>query len=495
MQLPALMYKSLRYAKEIATDDELFKKLVEKPPDLIKFLVKACDDETWALNHPAFMKQGIAWVTEQFFQDRLMMDFAQRVAKMLREHNSALEEFIPKNLTIKLKETDVQINSLLFGSASEFLREMVRRECRDRKRTVLQLKEISYQRFELVEEYVNTGLTLELVRKEKGMVVKILNLAMQWELDDLSIACQDMLKNYLTSENVFDTMIRAHVKRRLHLRAACYDFVNQYKLGYRFEDRGPDYMAFEFLEFTENSWEAFEKVRPYITHLICGGRTTEEADFVKALHACPKLLCLDISRSATFSDYLLEIPSTLEELEASSCPWMNNANLTRLLEVCVQLSRLSLVSDVDITAEGWSALQKLERLRNLDLTRCSQVGDDELRLLLQACKGLIILSLEECRRLSDGGFIDIPKYNPGLTVLNLARTQISDLPLIDIATNSRFLNKINISRCEFITEGGVLELLRNARELREVNIVHCDISKEGVAALRKRFPYVKIISE
>ncbi len=493
MQLPALMYKSLSYTKDAETEDDLFKSLVPKPLDLIKFLVKACDDETWAENHSNFMRQALGWITEEFFQDRLLMSYVRKLAQVIREHYPAMVTFLPLNLTVKLKDKDVQINSMLFGSSSEFLRVMVRRECRDRKRYVLQLKEIPYKYFDIIETFMNTGSTLDLIRKDKPVVIKILKLAMQWELDELSIACQDYLKKYITSENVFDTMIRAHLRMRLHLREACFEFANHFQRGYRFENRGPEAIGFEFLDFSENSLEVFEKVRAYVTHLICSGKLTEDPTFVKVVNNCPKLICLDISRSKTFSDHLQEIPQTLQELEASDCPWMNNDNFSRLLDLCPELNNLTLISDVDLSAEGWGALQKLDHLHSLKLTRCTQITDDDLRVILQASKGLLVLHLEECRRLTDQGFADIPKYVPGMTILNLARTWISTLPLIEIATNCRLLNKIDLTHCEYINESALTELLRNAHELREVNVSHCDIPKAVLADLRKRFQFVKIL--
>ena len=494
MQLPALMYKSLGYTKKAETDDDLISLLVLKPPDLIKFLVKACDDETWADGHPVFMRKALTWITDECFQDRLMMSFVRRVAQVIREHYSVLLAYLPLNLTVKLKDKDVRINGLLLSASSEYLRVMVRRDCRDNSnRTTLNFQEIPYAHFDVIEAFVNTESTFDLVRKDKPIVIKILKLAMQWELEELSKACQDYLKKYITEENVFDTLIRAHQKQRTHLREACFEFANNLQLGYRFENRGLEYLGFEFIEFSENSLAAFELVRLYVTHLIFSGKLTEDPTFVKIIYSCPKLICLDISRSKTFSDQLKEIPETLQELEVSDCPWMNNDNFALLLALCPELSSLTLISDVEISAEGWGALQNLDQLRSLNLTRCVQLTDGDLQVVLQASKSLTTLHLEECRRLTDLSFSEIPKYVPGLVNLNLARTWISMLPLIEIATNCKSLIKIDLTHCEHVDEATLIEILRNAHELREVNVSHCDISKTAVVALRKRFKFVQII--
>ena len=493
MLLPALMYKSLRHLQEIPDDGTLFKTLKSNPPQLIKFLVRACEDETWAEEHREFMSSALNWVTEEFFQDRLLMEFAQKVSKAIREHYSVMQLYFPLNLTLKLKDKDLNVNSLLYSSSSEYLRELIRRECRDAKSREWLLKSISFDLFSSIHEYITTGSTFDLYRKDRPELIKILNLAMLWELDGLSIACQNQIKKYLTPENMFDMMIKAHQKRRSVLREAAFEFINSFKLGFRLENRGIEALAFEFLDFNESSLNAFETLRELITHLICAGKITEADEFTLVIKRCPKLICLDISRSDNFSDHLKEVSSTLEQLEAASCIWMNNETFIKLIQFFPNLNSLILTSSVNIDFEGWGALNKLAQLRNLDLTRCSQVRDEELRIILQACKELIVLNLEDCKAITDEGFLDIPKYNANFTSLNLSRTGISDQPLIEIASKCSNLTYLNLTRCENITAIGVLTLVKNALNLKELNLTSCSIPKSTLAEIKKLRPYLKLI--
>src|SRR6202034_4523332 len=114
------------------------------------------------------------------------------------------------------------------------------------------------------------------------------------------------------------------------------------------------------------------------------------------------------------------------------------------------------------------------------LTRCGQIGDEDIQLILQASDKLIILSLEECRGITDAGFYQIPKYNPRFTSLNLAITAISDQPLIELANQCSDLTTLDLTRCENITEKGVFELIRAARRLRELIIKDCDIPESAL---------------
>ncbi len=495
MELPALLHKSLQYCSEASEDQILFKLLVAHPPHLIKFLERACEDETWAEMHPQFMQAALSWVTEQFYQDHLLMSFAQRIAKAVRNHYETVMPFLPLNLKVKLKDSQLSISGLMFASSSEFLREMCRRECRDRNIRELFLQEISWSVFNAVEEYILKGSTFDLALKDKQELIRILNIAAKWDLKELSRECQIQLKKYLTQENVVETLLKAIKNNREELKTFCCNFINDFKLGCRVENRGPETLAFEFFEFTENSMGIFNQVKEVVTHLVCGGSLTEEIDFTKVVNQCPKLICLDISRSNNFSQYLKEIPEDLQELDVGACSWMTNDNFQNLVGFCPALSKLTLTSNIKVDFEGWGALKKLPALHSLDLTRCSQVGDEELKIILEAAPELVSLSLEECRGISDAGFIDIPNFNSQLTYLNLARTYISDLPLIEISSRCKMINTLNLTRCERLSDKAIEKSISLINNLHELIIIQWKASKSTIKEIKKMKPYLNLVLE
>lgn len=495
MELPSTLDQSLSFCSSTENDEGLFKILHRNPPQLIQFIAEACEDETWVLAHSVFFKRGLQWLTEQFFQDRLLMEFAQLAARALRKHYNKFKELVPLNLTLKLKDRELQVNSLLLGSSSEYLRETIRRECRDKKHNYLMLKEVPYSMMSTVIEFVNEGTHLSLYHKEKNEIYKTLNLAMLWDLRALSDSCQEFLVSFIDRDNVISTMLKAHQRGRGILRKACFEYINDLKLNCRFEERRMEDLAFEFIKFTENSMEIFNQSKEEITHLIFSGNTIEEAEFVIVINACPKLICLDISGTVNFSENLKEVPDRIRKLEARACFWMTNQGLKTLIQTLPNLNELTLSSSVKIDFEGWGRLKDLKELRSLDLTRCSQIQDEDLRLILQASPELIALTLEECRSIGDAGFLDIPVFNNGFVNLNFARTFISSLPLIEIATKCDLLTSLNIMRCEYVNADGIKDVVRVAKNLREINISGCDVSQQFVQELRKIKPYLKIISD
>lgn len=492
MQLPALTPKSLQFTAEIESDEALFKTLVKEPPQLIRFVARAAADELWMTAHTEFMEKALTWITQQFFQDRLLMSVVQKLVAVLRKHYATVSSFLPKNLTIKLEDRELPFSSLLLSSGSEPLRELVRRECRDRRKNVLNLPNVPYAIFEVIEEYLTTGNYLELVRKEKKEVVKILNWAMSWDLPELSEAVQERLIAYVDRKNVFKTLRRSHERHRLRLREGCFEFLNRLNYGYKMEGKGEEGLGFQFIDFNENSKEAFNEVKGDLTYLVARKKVAEDPQFLQTIKQCPKLKGLDLSESASFPDALEELPA-IQDLDLSICDWVTTPMLEKMLALCPNLTHLTLRSDTKIDFEGWALLKKLPLLRNLDLTRCSQVGDNELSAILQATPELVVLNLEECRSISDNGFYELPNLNKNLINLNLSRTEISDQPLIELAAKCDLLVLLDVTRCEKLTSVGLVEAARQARLLREFNITLCDISKEGLASIRQSRPFLKVI--
>lgn len=493
MQLPALCDQSLFFCREAESDAALFQLLVKNPPDLINFFCTACDDETWSLEHEEFMSAAMKWLTDAFYQDKLMMEFAQRIAQVIRPHYNVLKSIIPLNITLKLKDRDIPFNGLLYGSGSEFIRELLRRECRDKKRKVLHFEKIEFATFSPLDDYLTSGNTAELLHKDRPQIIKILNLTLLWQLEELSNACQDVLQKYITRENLFETLLKSHKKGRKRLLQFCFDFANNLKLGYRLEDRGVDYLAFEFLDFNENSFDAFEALRESITHLIFSGTTAEEGDFLKVLERCPKLISIDLGRSKAFTDQMREIPVDLKELEFSGCLWLDDEKFLIFAARCPKLTSLKLGSCVKLGLESWGGLQNLVDLHQLELSRCSQIGNADISLILQATPALNVFNLEDCRSIDDEGFFELTKYGQQFTNLNLKSCKISELPLIEIASHSDVLFTLNLSRCDFITDKAVVELAKNIRTLKRLDISHCEISSGTLKELKVLRPYLTVI--
>lgn len=493
MLMPLLLPPQLNYCARFETQESLLKFLLNNPPDLISFLEVACTDETWSQAHEQFVHSAIEWVHQQFFQDQLMIEFAYRIATVFRKHPDIAKLHLPNNVILKLKDVELPINTLMYGSSSHYLKDLIRLECRDRRSDCIYLKHISYTIIEPIHEYIMKGYSDTLYIKDKTTGEEVLNLAQLWELDEWVLECQHALKKWVSRDNVVNTLLTSHKKGWLAIRSHCYEYINNLQIDVRLLESPLGTLKFEILRFSENSFYLFNQLRHSITHLVFGGSTPEQEEFSQMVNRCPNLIGVDLSYTFQFTEFLKDIPNTLEELELNSCSWLNRKTLNLMISICPKLHGLSLESNPQLDYQIWADLQKLPYLLLLDLARCVQIGDEDLRLILESCDSLVSLNLEECRSITDAGFSDISHLNPHLTSLNLSRTEISDLPLIEIATYCTELIHLNLTRCDKITDKGVLESIRVAKKLRKIIITHNGITKHALLSAKKMKPFLNII--
>lgn len=494
MKLPALLPKNLAYSAEAEDGLNLLNMLVKIPHDFIVFFEYACDDETWSGMHGDFMELAIQWMTNHFYQDKMLVETAQRAVSKIREHYHILYRYIPNNITFNVNGTALEQNSMFWAASSDFFRSLLRNECRDQNKTELTLDEVDRDVFDQIEEFIRTGTVKELWRKDQPKVFEVLRQATEWGLTDLMLFCEDILKRYIARGNVIDTMIMSHEEGWQMLKEACMDFINGLDVGVHFESGDPDHLAIEFLDFREDALDIFEGVHFHLTHLICGHNLTEQASFSDVVNRCPSMICLDISRSRTFSDRLVDIPESLEELNVSKCLWLSNKNLENMIEICPNLSKITMSSNVQTDYAGWGLLRKLKKLNKLDISGCFQVNDEDFKIILQACRKVTHFYMQLCTGLSDEAFYELAKNIPKLTDLDISRCSISDAALIDLVTRCKQLYTLNLTRCTNLTEKGVIEAVRFAPNLQFLNITKCRLPALVVDNIKEVRPFLEVVS-
>lgn len=505
MDLPLLLPAEFIHYQEAPNELLLLEQLREHSVDLIRFFEAACADQTWSEMHPTFMTEAMAWLTAQFLEGRLSIESAEAVTRVFQKHYSVLRSYLPRDIVLRVQGQDLSINSMMLAVSSAYFRERIRIECYEQRQKILVLKDqgnpILHPQY--IEEFVHTGSVADLWKEGQEDLLRFLRNAVQLDMPKLVALCQETLKRYINGNNAKDLLLTAHTESWPLLKQSCMQFLNKQSLGVKFiqprehpiidlKDEVKPF-ALEFQEFNATSWDVFSYVNRVITHLSCSGLLTQEQTFSQAVEACLQLFALDISRSHTFSERLLDLPSSLLELDLSSCPWLTNENLKRMIAICPNLQSLILDSSSQITYLGWGELQRLP-LRALDISRCSQMTDEDFSILIRACGGLVELSLEACKRLTDRSFAEIARHLPQLAALDLGRTGISDGLLVEIVARCRHLQFLDISRCTEITDQGLLRALRQGQELRQLVVGHCPFMAHTLAALQKLNPHLQIIS-
>ncbi|PJD97625.1 MAG: hypothetical protein CK425_03085 [Parachlamydia sp.] len=487
MLMPTFLPKEFSHLSTLETDEELFEKVKSNLFLFVPFFVTAADDETWSENHPVFMRIALKWVSTQFTNDSIPFEMAKTVADAIRAHYQVLEPQIPVDLTCRSGEHTFEINSLLFGTSSDFLHDFFLKECVGKEHPQIQFKGLDWNVFKTLAEWMCTGRLETLWKREEVYLWKVLRQSSVWGLQAVSELAQEILRRYLNRTNVFEHLILSNEQEWHALKQACCDLINDLNLSIKISDRSPIGLCLEFFEFNRHALGVFERIQKSITHLVFSQTLTEEAPFSEILAKCPRLRGLDISRTRIFSERLSDIPAHLEELDLSMCGWLTSAYLNKLFKICPQLVKLNLSSNSQLPPGGWSELIHLPALNFLEISRCHQIGDDELKLIVKAAPLLVDFRLEECTKITDRGFLHLPLLTK-LTTLSLARCEVGDVPLIEIGTKCLFLQTLDLTRCENVTDRGLLETVRQAKSLRAINLTHCAISQGAQQELKRIRP-------
>jgi hypothetical protein len=115
-------------------------------------------------------------------------------------------------------------------------------------------------------------------------------------------------------------------------------------------------------------------------------------------------------------------------------------------------------------------------------------------VILTACRGVLEWNLSECKKLTEKGFLELPKKVGRLTHLDLSRTQLTDASLIELSVRCPQLRSLTLLACMNLTSKGIVECLKHAPILQKLDIRLCRIPKEVIEELVRMYPYVSLLS-
>lgn len=491
MEFPALMPKELHPYEKMTSEEDLLDLLMKTPVDCIFFFETACADETWSDSHREFLEKMMQWLTEQAFNDRLSAEFCKRIANTIHEHYAIIQDLIPQNMTIQLRDASVQVNSLLFAVVSDFFHDIILSECRDQNKVTLPLN-ATYEIFAPIEAFTATGKIPDLWKKDRNDVMNLLRQALSWRVNDVAKSCELTLRKYLTLENAIEMLTQAQEEHWPYFKQECIDFINGHFSGFSLAAPKEEHLAFEFHDFSEATLKIFDHLKSLITDLICKGALTEETHFSHIVRLCPKLVLLDISGSFVLSEFLIVIPKDLQGISLAECAWLTSTTLKKIAEICPNIKQMVLSSNFQLNFAAWGELIKFKQLKDLNLSRCHQISDEDLVIILKACGGVTDFVLDECRKIDDRGFFELAKSLLRLTNLSLSHCAISDSALLEIVTRCRSLRVLNLARCEQLTEKGFRELAKHAFVLRELNVKDCNVTQTTIDEMHRIRPFLHI---
>lgn len=501
MLLPDFLPSHLSIYQSAENEEQLLGQLCKNPSHLITFYENAASDNSWTEQHQTFMHNALEWVTIQLLNEKLPLDYAHKISSIIHVHHQSLRTTIVRNIALRVKSQEFPVNSLLVSAVCPYLRDLIRIECFQKKQKFAECREIPFDMLYFINEFAETGLCSNLWKQDSAFLFDLLKVSSTTQISGLNILCQETLKRYINRDNAFDMLLQAHEQQWTILKHACENILNQTSIGVRFfdppiyEHRLSKSFGIDFFNFQESALEVFAKIKHLVTDIVFSGTLADEPEFSHVIQACPKLILLDIGRTANFSRRFSDIPQTLQELDLSSCKWLSNDTLRQLVAFCPNLTHLILSNCTQIGFQGWGELKALSRLRSLDISRGGQIVDEDFSLILQSCSNTTEFNMADCQKLTDLSFFELARLVPQLAILDVSRNQLSDGALAELTNRCKYLRKLNLTRCLNITDRGLLKALKFAGMLRELILTDCRIQESTVEEIRKQHPFLKVILE
>lgn len=490
--MPDFLPKALDRYSGATTDAQLMELLKGNISDAQEFFLVASADETWCEKHMDVMGELILWMQDLLLKEEMPRAMATVVAKAIQDKYSLLKPKIISNIICTLRDGVVMFNSFMFQALSLPFYYLIRKECADKSTLMMEIRSLSTEDFSLIRESILTGGSSVDWKVKGNMAFHVLKIALSWDVETLMADCERILLRELSNENVLEMLTMTDTYPLAKLRQGCLDVINSWNMGVEVFSTGQRDLKLLLPEATEESVGIFNILSTFVTEWICGFKVLDDAAALAVAASCPKLKSLNLVRISEYSDQLSQF-SYIESLNVAGCPWISDSILRRIVKDFSFLQKIDVGSCVQLSAISWGELIKLQSLYALNVSRCSQISDAELKLILNSCPGLQELDISECREVSAMGFHCIAISNRPFTVLNFGRTGITDAALLEVTSRLQRIQKLDLTRCQEISEKGVVEALRLASSLVWVDLSQTLFSESFVLQLRNSHPHVEIV--
>lgn len=423
MQMPDFLPDELCTYQRYQDDSSLFKALARNPSELAIFFDYACNDPTWRTEHPYVIRSTLRWVAKHYYLEEISEQIAKHVVAVIQKNYVYLKPFLffrPAlyfTMGLRVEGKIMRVNTLLFGVVVPLFKNIFK-TCFENLVDEWPLSKIRLPTFNMIQEYVIEGTVHHLQLHEEEEVRELMVQAHIWQLKELEEEAAEELRRYLTRDNVLDTIIGAHRSGYYALKAEAYHFFNQ--LGYGLELQWASESNFKVKIFNDrlDTWELFKRMAPWITHLALGDELTLAPKFRTWVEMCPKLIGFDLSGSSIDADQLALLPSLLQELDLSDCSWLDPPILQKAGERFPQLKKLGLAGNTQLSFQAWAQLIHFPQLISLNVARCHQINDEDLKQIGRGAPHLVELNLEGCRQITPQGMAELRVICPHLSNLS-----------------------------------------------------------------------------
>ncbi|KAI9871394.1 MAG: hypothetical protein M1830_002958, partial [Pleopsidium flavum] len=193
----------------------------------------------------------------------------------------------------------------------------------------------------------------------------------------------------------------------------------------------------------------------------------------RVVQACPKLKDLRAGEVKGFDnkDFMLELfnRNTLERLVVHHCETLNDESLMVLIEG----------TEPQIDPLTDRPIIPARAFKHLDFTRCRNITDKGLQSLAHNVPYLEGIQLSQCQSITDDALSGILASSPRLTHLDLEELdELTNTTLQNLAKapSNKRLEHLSISYCENLGDSGMLQVVKNCPKLKNLDMDNTRIS-------------------
>ena len=491
MKLPILLPKEFDDLRDVEDESELFSRVASDLERAVAFMGIAGDDETWCDTHPGFVRKYLQWLTELFYRDQLNIELAVRIKNIIHAESRTFSPHMYEDMTLKLGEEEIRVNSLLLAAASPYFLRLVRQMVA-RKERALKLTGVDVFAAKSILEMVHRG-SHHLWKKEQAELERVLLQAKVWELDDIAEEAENLLIRYVKPNTAEECLIKARKNGWFRLEEAATVVYNHLEIGLKLHTFEPGVLIAEFLDLKGiTSLAAYRRLSPLVSICKFTGSLASDPDFLTVLSLTPKLMGLDFTESDAPPYSVEGIPSSLRFLSLKRASWASDEKVVELISHLPELSRLDLQDLTWIGLPVWGALSSLRNLVELNLAGLTQLKDEDLALVSLSPTHLERLSLAGCKRLSPLGLQQILRAAPRLIHLDLSKTAVSDQNLAEMGGRLSQLEELNLSFSRSFTEKGLISFLKQRPSLKSLLLEGTSFPAETLTHLAKLYPALRV---
>ncbi|XP_014767592.1 dynein regulatory complex subunit 6 isoform X3 [Octopus bimaculoides] len=278
---------------------------------------------------------------------------------------------------------------------------------------------------------------------------------------------------------------------------------------------------------SDMSIKLLSRMCPNVSHIYLADCQRLTDICLRYLATCKQLTilnlaeCINITDAGirSFSDGICAIK--LRELNLSNCVHLGDMsliiiskklqNLTYLsLSFCDNISESSLealgqapnlisldISGSSCSDQSISAIGKRARMKNINISQCTNITDLGLQKFAKQCPGLEQIDLSHCLQITDVAIKNLAFCCRLLSCVKLSGCKfITDLAPQYLSGVCHYLVQLDLNGCSLITDKGMKYVQKGCNWLRILNILYCkSISKSIVQKMKRSIDTVNYNGE